>query len=161
MSNPRAQLQLPAIEPPESPRPKPSRAQLKALQYLRAGAQLVYRSWPSPAVDLEPIASELSYLIHLSTVKILIAYGWVELKSFDSKRGYYRLHETGAALADTVCDHVHREDGRIKFLPGRAVCRDCWGVLMCVSRLSPAHVATRWHWRYGAVCENHPVSSVR
>lgn len=129
MRQSRAQLRLIEPEPEKAKQIKPSRAQLKALQHLRAGATLVFRSWPSQSVELEPIIGDTWYLIHQSTARILIAYGWVVLEKFDVKKGYYQLHESGAALADTRCEHQHLDEDRIKFLPGRAVCRNCWGVV--------------------------------
>lgn len=152
----RSQLQLPEFEPSPEPRPAPTRPQLRALQYLRSGSKLIYRSWPSLGVEIEPFTREGWFLIHPSTARILVAYGWVELKTFDGKRGEYHISKTGIPLTDTLCNHNHPTNGRVKFLPGRAVCSDCWGVLRCVSRRTAPHVATKWHWRYGPVCDSHP-----
>ncbi len=134
---------------------------MRALQYMRAGAKLVFQTRPVPRIDLEK--GPVWFLIHPTTARILVAYRWVDLYDFNANRGIYRLHPTGRALTDRVCEHRHLDDERTERFGEkgkgeglRLLCRDCWGVVNCVSRKSAPHAATRWHWRYGAVCDRHP-----
>jgi hypothetical protein len=125
-----AQLRLIEPEPENVKAVEPSAPQLRALQFLRAGARLVYRSWPSPGVDLEVGAAGVWVLIHPSTARILVAREWVKLKAFTAKTGDYRLTPAGEALTNLVCEHPHFNDDRIKVFDRRRVCRDCWRAVM-------------------------------
>jgi hypothetical protein len=98
----RSNAQLRLIETAPAPKPEvsaePSEPQLKALRQLRAGATLVYRSAPMKSVHLETERPGEWLLIHPSTARILVAYGWVELAKFSGRVGEYRLSSAGSRV---------------------------------------------------------------
>lgn len=151
MKRSHSQLRLIETEPDHQQEPRvafvaqPSAPQLKALQQMRAGAKLVYRTSPTRSVHLETDKPGEWLLIHPSTAKILIAYQWVTLTNFGVKVGEYRLHESAYAFTETLCEHEHRYDEGIVTLrePGqrgtgngeRRLCKKCWGVVKSKLRL--------------------------
>lgn len=108
---------------------EPSAPQLKALQQMRAGATLIYRTRPLRSVHLQLGEEYLWADIHPSTARVLVAYGWVTLINFSITGGEYRLHHSARAFTDKLCEHQHVHDDLKQVLDGRWLCRKCWRVV--------------------------------
>lgn len=146
----------------------PSRAQLRMLHILDQGGKLIFSSWPYPKFNLPTsFSSDEAWQFHQVTARIIVNRGWVELRAFNAKRGEYIITRPGHALTEEMCRCIRGwwikgergrpvQDTQTETLGQRLLCRRCGRRVRCVSKKTPQHGASRWHGRWGPVCDQHP-----
>jgi hypothetical protein len=144
-------LELFDIAPEPKPK-KPTVQQMKFLHILSAG-KLQFGGRPFVGFDLEAAGKTFTHRFPHRIAASVVMYGWAQMKSFNGSAAVYTLSTTGRELIKEFCAHKHLFDDTTEILGGKIVCKKCGCAVRCRSKQPTPHASTRWHWKYGPMCQ--------